>query len=207
MKTSLATIISPVLSFFDEEVRQFIRSMEPSISPDSWLRNPKFRRAFDVIREAVERGFHFDSKVLEAVKGKIVDYGDYFTSAVGGEGAGEPSRAKVTKVAKDWMDEFSAEAKARLAKTPSEKFEEESQEILLEFELRRGFFEALDEKMREAKGETVRSEPSEPEDEVSIDWDEIQRQHEAFLVRLARLPGKDRQGTSPFHQFANWLDS
>lgn len=179
--------LNPLVSLFDEEARRITRSLASSVPEDSWFRTERFRRFFDVARGAVEKGFHFDNKALETFKEKLADYGDYFTTALGGAPVGEPSRAEAVKAAKDWMDKFSVEAQARLGKTPLEKLEEESQRILLEFELRRGFYEALDEAMKKARGEITKPEP---EEEVWIDWDKIQSQFRIFLRGTSRFTAK-----------------
>ena len=204
--------LNPLVSLFDEEARLFTRSLATSVPEDSWLKTERFRRFFDVVRGAAEKGFHFDNKVVETFKEKLVDYGDYFTGALYGGVAGEVSRPKAARVAKDWMDKFSVEAQARLAKIPLEKFEEESQKILLELELRRGFFEALDQVMKEVRGDTVKPEP---EEEVWIDWDKIQNQFRIFLKGASRFTAKaanqavrtDQEVGHQLNRFANWLDS
>jgi len=212
MHFHFGAFLNPLVSAFDEEARRFTRSLAASVPEGSWLRTERFRRFFDVVRGAAEKGFHLDNKVLETFKEKLVDYGDYFTSALDGGVAGEAPRPKAARAAKDWMSKFSSEAQVRLAKTPLEKFEEESQKILLEFELRRGFFEDLDQAMKEASGDTVKPEP---EEEAWIDWDKIQNEFIVFLKGASRFTAKavnqavrtDQQVARQLNRFANWLDS
>ncbi|MBI2003560.1 MAG: hypothetical protein HYS78_01070 [Parcubacteria group bacterium] len=218
MHLNWSAILNPLFSLFDEEVRQFMARHAGSIPEDSWLKTERFRRTFDVVRGALEKGFRLDNKVFETVKEKLVDYGDYFTSAVSGTGRVAGAQPKGPGPAIDKrMEEFFNEARKRIRESPDP--EAEFERVIVEFELLkvllRQFEEVIESASEEARKKSGAKRASVPEGlkRPWVDWGKIQEQFEVFrewsgfqVAEIVNLVEEtDRQVARQLHRFGDWM--
>lgn len=154
VKVEWKGLLNPLLSLFDKEIRIWIRRKASSIPEESkWRTSEIHQRGLDVGRGFLERNVHFENDLLETLKEKLTDYGDYLASNLQGEdgarrGAPNPS----------WMDDFLAEASDRLSR--AEDMGAEFDKLKLELEARLRAEGMADELRKLAQPERPAKEPT-----------------------------------------------
>jgi len=83
--------LNPLASYFDSDIRRWLRRRARAVSKDSLWRHEGVERAFDIARGFLEKNVHFRSRSLEFIKEKLTDYGDYWATMLYVRDGGEPA--------------------------------------------------------------------------------------------------------------------
>lgn len=72
--------LNPLFSYFDSDIRRWLRRQAGHVREDSAWRHEGVERGFDIARGFLEKNVHFGSRAVEFGKEKLTDYGDYWAT-------------------------------------------------------------------------------------------------------------------------------